>query len=200
MWTLHHKHKNIHPSEHLGTCHGYDGVFVDPVRGLNDHTRSRKRNLPDMPFTCSPTCRGSYPVSFIIWSANVVRKLVQSYASNRRTDESIRAQTLPFLRILVAACVYCRVMSNSILVDGLVRTVIPSLAKSISPRSETNNAKAVDVSGSYREGGKENSRVQSRRGSEERLQAPARLSGRGTDCNFINQRFGRSVALFFTRC
>ena len=73
-----------------------------------------------MPFTCSRRCPGSYPMSFVIWSPSVACKLLKSYLSNRRTDESIRAQTLPLLGILVAACAGCCVMSNSILVDGLL--------------------------------------------------------------------------------
>ena len=54
-------------------------------------------------------------------------------------DESIKVQTLPFLRIPVAACAHCHVMSNSILVDRLVRAVIPYITESILPRPETNN-------------------------------------------------------------
>lgn len=45
-------------------------------------------------------------------------------------------------------------MSNSILVDRLVRAVIPSLTKSILPRPEMNNAEATDVNGSSKRKGK----------------------------------------------
>ena len=114
--------------------------------------------LLDIPFTCCRTCHGSYPASPIIWSANVARKLLHSYASDQRTNESISVQTLPFLRILIAACAHCPVMSNSILVNRLVRAVIPYLTKSILSQSETKNAETADVDGSSKRKGKKRTR------------------------------------------
>ena len=49
-------------------------------------------------------------------------------------------------------------MSNSILVDRLVRAVIPHLTKSILSHSETKNSGATDVNGSFKRKGEERTR------------------------------------------
>ena len=65
-------------------------------------------------------------------------------------EASGSAQTLPFLKVLVAACAHSRVLSNTTLANRLVRTAVPYLSKSILPRSETENVGAKDVGGSFK--------------------------------------------------
>ena len=104
------------------------------------------------------TCHGSYPALLITWSANVARTFLRSCVSNQRTDRSVSAQTLPFLKILVAACAHSRATSNAILANRLVRAMIPYLSKSILPRSEANNADGTDLGGSSKRKGKKRAR------------------------------------------
>ena len=74
------------------------------------------------------------------------------------TDQNISLHTLPFLRILVAACTHSCAMSNAILANRLVRAVIPCLAKSILPQSETKNGETTAAGGSSRWKGKKRAR------------------------------------------
>ena len=108
--------------------------------------------------TCCRTCHGSYPALLITWSANVARMFLRSCVSNHRIYRSTSAQTLPFLRILVAACAHSRTMSNAILANRLVRAVVPYLSKSILPQQETKDTGVTDVSGSSKRKGKKRAR------------------------------------------
>lgn len=105
------------------------------------------------------TCHRSYRVSPTTWSANAARTFLRSRVSNQRTDRSTSVQTLPFLRILVAAYTHSRAMSNAILVNRLVRAVIPYLTKSVLPQLETKNVKATDVGGSSKRKGKKRAQM-----------------------------------------
>ncbi|KAF9646174.1 hypothetical protein BDM02DRAFT_3100296, partial [Thelephora ganbajun] len=66
--------------------------------------------------------------------------------------------TLPFLRILVAACAHSRAMSNAILANRLVRAIIPYLTKPILPQLETRNVEVTDAGGSSKRKGKKRAR------------------------------------------
>ena len=92
------------------------------------------------------------------WNANVARAYLCSCMSEEPTNRSFSLHTLPFLRILIAACPHSRAMSNPILANRLVRAVIPYLAKSISPQSEAKNAETTDAGGSSQWKGKKRAR------------------------------------------
>jgi hypothetical protein len=75
---------------------------------------------------------------------------LRSYVPNQRIDRSTSAQTLPFLRVLVAVCAHPRVMTDAILVDRLVRAVVPYLSKLMLPQPEAMGTGAAGISGSKR--------------------------------------------------
>ena len=74
------------------------------------------------------------------------------------TDQSIRSHTLPFLRVLVAACANSRIMSDSLLANRLVRAVIPYLTKPLLPQLEAKAAEPTDAGGSSKRKGKKRAR------------------------------------------
>jgi len=111
-----------------------------------------------MPSSYCPTCRRFYRVSLITWSANVARVFSSPCMLNHPTDRSISVQTLPFLRILIAACSHSRAMSNAILANRLIRAVIPCLTRSILPQSDTKSAEATEGNGSSKRKGKKRAR------------------------------------------
>lgn len=88
----------------------------------------------------------------------MAHKLLHSYASDQRAGQHVSVQKLPFLSVLVVACAHYCVMSDSTLMNRLIHVVIPYLAKSILPWSETNNARVMDVSGSSKRKGNEGTR------------------------------------------
>ena len=120
-------------------------------------SQAEGHRLDIFPIHCR-TCLGSCRGLLIIWSASIARTCLRARTSEELTDRSTRLHTLPFLKILVAACVHSRAMSNTLLANRLVRAVIPYLTKSILPQSETKNSETSDVGGSSKRKGKRRAR------------------------------------------
>ena len=111
-----------------------------------------------MLFIYCRACHRFCHVLLTTWSVNVASTYMRPCTSEESTDRSVSLHTLPFLRILVAACAHSRAMSNTILANRLVRAVIPCLSKPILPQSETKNPETTDADGSSRWKGKKRAR------------------------------------------
>ena len=133
-------------------------MFVDSVRlelALGSQTEGCRI---DILFICCRICHIFCRVLLTTWNANVARMYLYPCRLEGPADWNISLHTLPFLRVLVAACAQSRAMSNAILANRLARAVIPYLTKPILPQSEAKNAETADVGGSSQRKGKKRAR------------------------------------------